>query len=53
MNNNEKEGKEEHVSELPLISFPTETHRKIFNETSDTAYRTFFIDTEIWKQITR
>ncbi|MDY4606383.1 hypothetical protein [Clostridium tertium] len=47
MNNNEKEGKEEYVPELPSISFPTETHRKIFNETSDTAYRTFFIDTEI------
>lgn len=49
---NDKEGEErkegqENTTEPPLLSFPTEAHKKIFNETSDTTYRTWFIDTEI------
>lgn len=41
-----KEGKE-NTTVLQSLSFPTEAHKKIFNETSDTTYRTWFIDTEI------
>lgn len=41
-----KEGKED-TPVPPLLSFPTKAHKKIFNETSDTTYRTWFIDTEI------
>lgn len=49
---NDKEGEErkegqENTTEPPLLSFPTEAHKKIFNETSDTTYGTWFIDTEI------
>lgn len=49
---NDKEGEErkegqENTTESPLLSFSTEVHKKIFNETSDTTYRTWFIDTEI------
>lgn len=49
---NDKEGEErkegqENTTEPPLLSFPTEAHKKIFNETSDATYRTWFIDTEI------
>lgn len=41
-----KEGKE-NTTVLPSLSFPTEAHKKIYYETSDTTYRTWFIDTEI------
>lgn len=41
-----EEGKEE-VPVLPSLSFPTEAHKKIYEELSDVSYRTFFIDTEI------
>lgn len=49
---NDKEGEErkegqKNTTEPPLLSFPTEAHKKIFNETSDTTYGTWFIDTEI------
>lgn len=49
---NEKEGEErkegkENTTVLPSISFPTETHKKIYDNTSDVTYRTWFIDTEI------
>lgn len=41
-----KEGKEK-ATVLPSISFPTESHKKIYDNTSDVTYRTWFIDTEI------
>ncbi|MBS6504221.1 MAG: hypothetical protein KH415_21885 [Clostridium sp.] len=49
---NDKEGEErkegeENTTEPPLLPFPTEAHKKIYYETSDTTYRTWFIDTEI------
>lgn len=46
MNNNEKEGEEE-VPVLPSLSFPTEAHKKIYDELSEVSYRTWFIDTDI------
>ncbi|MGG7143574.1 hypothetical protein ACQPVP_08915 [Clostridium nigeriense] len=49
MNNNEKEGKEgkEEVPVLQSLSFPTEAHKKIYDEISEVSYRTWFIDTEL------
>lgn len=41
-----EEGKEE-VPVLPSLSFPTEAHKKIYEEISEVSYRTFFIDTNI------
>lgn len=41
-----KEGKE-NTTVLPSLSFPTESHKKIYDNTSDVTYRTWFIDTEI------
>ncbi len=42
-----EEGKEDYATVLPSISFPTESHKKIYDNTSDTSYRTWFINTEI------
>lgn len=42
-----EEGKEESVPVLQSLSFPTEAHKKIYNELSDVSYRTWFIDTNI------
>ena len=49
---NDKEGEEreegkEEVPVLPSLSFPTEAHKKIYEEISEVSYRTFFIDTNI------
>lgn len=49
---NDKEGEErkegqENTTEPPLLSFPTEAHKKIYNQLSDVSYRTWFIDTDI------
>jgi len=41
-----KEGKE-NTTVLPSLSFPTESHKKIYDNTSDVTYRTWFIDTEV------
>ena len=46
-NDKERKEGEENTTEPPLPSFPTEAHKKIYYETSDTTYRTWFIDTEI------
>lgn len=42
-----EEGKEESVPVLPSLSFLTDTHKKIYDNTSEVSYRTWFIDTEI------
>ncbi|MDU5107153.1 MULTISPECIES: hypothetical protein [unclassified Clostridium] len=42
-----EEGKEESVPVLQPLSFPTDTHKKIYDNTSEVSYRTWFIDTEI------
>lgn len=47
---NDEEGKEreeDYTTVLPSLSFPTESHKKIYDNTSDVTYRTWFIDTEI------
>ncbi len=41
-----KEGKE-NTTVLPSISFPTESHKKIYDNTTDVTYKTWFIGTEI------
>lgn len=47
-----KEGKE-NTTVLPSISFPTEVHKIIYDNTSDVTYRTWFIDTEITETETK
>ena len=42
-----KEGEEESAPVLSSISFPNDTHKKIYDELSEVSYRTWFIDTEI------
>ena len=42
-----KEGEEESVPVSQSLSFPTEAHKKIYNELSDVSYRTWFVDTNI------
>lgn len=42
-----EEEKEESVPVLQSLSFPTDTHKKIYDNTSELSYRTWFIDTDI------
>ncbi len=42
-----EEGKEESAPVPQSLSFPTEAHKKIYNELSDVSYRTWFIDADI------
>ncbi|SHJ53308.1 DnaA N-terminal domain-containing protein [Clostridium cavendishii DSM 21758] len=46
---NEKEGKEreEEISILPPLSFPTEYHKSIFDKVGEVGYRTWFINSNI------
>lgn len=43
----EGEEREEKSPVLPSLSFPTEAHKKIYDELSDVSYKTWFVDTDI------